>query len=213
MTAYVLYPGDTTISAEAPVPEAPQIQSYSQTDPQWANFEFSPGYTFARFGCLVCSYAMIASQMYYDSAKPLMFAAKLRDVGAISGGMVSNPSRIPEAYPALNWGGAMHWRDKPADMAFLTKELRDYGPTVIELAYNPNLPVIYKNITGKIIYNTHFVVLLALTGYNDGTVIDPIDGETKQIIGSRYYLSKWATAGAKRVITGCRLLRVVKAGG
>ena len=209
MTAYIVYPGDTITVAAAPVPEVPQIQSYSQTDPQWANTEFSPGYTFARYGCLVCSYAMIASQMYYDSSKPLTFAAKLRDVGAISGGMVSNPSRIPEAYPALNWGGAIHWRDKPADMAFLTKELRDNGPTVIELAYNPTSPVVYKNITGKTIYNTHFLVLLEIDGM-DARVIDPIDGLTKRLLESRYYLPKWEHLGAQRIITGCRLLRVMK---
>ena len=206
---YVVYPGDTITVAATPVPVEPQIQSYSQTDPQWANTEFSPGYTFARYGCLVCSYAMIASQVYYDSAKPLTFAAKLRDVGAIGGGMVSSPARIPEAFPALSWGGAVHWRDVPADMAFLEKELRDNGPTVIELAYNPAYPVIYKNITGQVKYNTHFLVLLEIDGL-DAVVIDPIDGLTKHLTESRYYLPKWEFLGASRVITGCRLLRVVR---
>jgi len=152
---------------------------------------------------------MIASQVYYDSSKPLAFAAKLRDIGAISGGMVGKPARIPEAYPALSWGGYMHWRTIAADMAFLEKELRDFGPTVIELAYNPVYPVIYKNITGKTIYNTHFLVLLEINGM-DAVVIDPIDGETKRLTESRYYLPKWEYLGAQRIITGCRLLRVVK---
>ena len=209
MTDYILFIGDTATVAAAPIPVQPQIQAYSQTDPRWADVEFWPGFTFRRYGCLACSYASIASQIYYSSAQPPTFVVKLRDVGAITAGMVSKPARIPEAYPALSWNGAVHWRDVPADMAFLQKELREQGPTVIELAYTPTSPVVYKNILGNTIWNTHYLVLLEIDGM-DAVVIDPIDGQTKRLLESRYYLPKWEFLGAQRVITGCRLLRVVK---
>lgn len=208
MTKYTVYPGDDIHVAEAPVPTKPLMASYAQTDPQWADVEYSPGFTFRRFGCLICSYAMIASQLYYESAEPPAFAAKLTDVWAIANGMVARPARIPEAYPALSWHGAVHWRKEAADIGFLSKELMNHGATVIELAYNPAKPVIYQNITGKTVFNTHFLVLLEITGDDDATVIDPIDGVTKSLRLSRY--ARTTAWGASRIITGCRLLRTVK---
>jgi len=207
LSHYKLYPGDTTESMAALVPTAPRITAYSQTNDRWAAFEYWPGYTLARYGCLICSYAMVASQLYYSSAEPPTFARKLRDVGAISAGMVSNPARIPLAYPALEWSGAVHWRKEAADMSFLNTELMQHGATIVELAYNPQKPVIYTDITGAVKYNTHFCVLTELTG-DDGMIIDPIDGITKSLRLSRYALrTAW---GASRIITGCRLLRIVK---
>ncbi len=208
MTDYILYTGDTTTAAPAPIPTKPLLASYSQTDPQWADTEYSPGYTFRRYGCLICSYAMVASQLHFASAEPPTFAVKLKDVGAINGAWVDRPSRIPEAYPELRWHGAVHWRTEAADIGFLSKELAEHGATVIELAYNWKLPVVYKNTLGKTIWNTHFLVLLEITD-DDAVVIDPMGGETISLIPSKYARSDW---GASRVITGCRLLRV-KVGG
>jgi len=211
MSHYKLYPGDTTESMPAPVPTKPLLASYSQTDPQWADMDFSPGCTFRRYGCLICSYAMIASQLYYESAQPPTFARKLRDVGAINGAWVAKPARMPEAYPSLSWGGAIHWRNEAADIGLLQGELRNHGATVVELAYNPAKRVVYQNIMGKTIWNTHYVVLVELTGEDDGMIIDPIDGVTKSLRLSRY--ARTTAWGASRIMTGCRLLRVVKAGG
>lgn len=171
------------------------MKVFAQNATLWAGLEYAPGFTFRRYGCLGCAYAMIASRAYYD-VEPPGFMAALTRIGAIHGGYIDRPSRIPKAYDKLEWGGVIHWRDKPADIEFLRRELLLHGPVVVEIAYHPERPVLPKN--------QHFLMLLAVSD-NSATVVDPIGGGVGELVGGRYTLPGWTPA---RAITGCRLLRV-----
>jgi hypothetical protein len=173
--------------------------AYSQNDSRWAGLEYAGGSTFSQNGCLACSVPMVLS-LYYDPAPtPPEVAAALRSVEAFNGNLLSSPSRIPKAYPLVEWGGAIHWRTCPADLAFLAREIELYGAVIIELKWNPRGPLPQRG-------NQHFAVLVEVGG-DDATVIDPWDGETKKLSESRYCLAGWSPA---RTIYGARLLHGVE---
>ena len=170
---------------------------YSQNDPRWANEIYSYSMTFAKTGCLVCCVAMIASMVYAESLHPPDVAFHLKSAGAFIGDFLSKPARIPDALALLTWGGVVHWRTVPADMAFLAKEVNTYGATIAEVKWDPYGPSPEK-------FNQHFVVVTDLLENGDARIADPWDGETKLLSKSRYVQPKWSTA---RALHGLRLVR------
>lgn len=186
---------------EPPEPEPATLTIWSQRDPRWANQVYAGGATFGASGCLVCAYASIASQALHPAPTPPEFAHDLRDVGAFSGALLSNPARIPLAYPALEWGGAVHWRKVPADLALLQRELSTHGPVVCEVKWNPDGPSPEQG-------NQHFVIVERLLRDTAGSIIDaaiadPWDGERRLLSASRYRKPGWDVA---RTLYGARLL-------
>ena len=177
-------------------PQPAPLVLYSQRDPRWANLPYNTGSTFAKNGCLVCCVAMVVSAAYPEEILPPEVAASLKRAGCFVGDFLSRPSRIPDAYPRLSWDGVVHWRDKPADMAFLRSELATYGCAIAEVKWNPNGP---QPQTG----NQHFIIVESLTG-DDANIIDPWDGKRKLLNQSRYSVS--GHPAASWVITGLRLV-------
>ena len=173
---------------------------YSQRDPRWANLPYNTGSTFAKNGCLVVCVAMIVSAAYPDRILPPEVADNLKRAGCFVGDYLSRPSRIPDAYPRLSWDGVVHWRDKPADMAFLRSELSTYGCAIAEVKWNPNGSQPQMS-------NQHFVVVTELTADGDAIIADPWDGDFKRLSASHYSLPGWTVA---RVITGLRLVHPEK---
>jgi len=176
-------------------PEPVPIIAYSQNDLLWRDQIYSHSLTFGAAGCLVVCVAMMVSTVYAERILPPEVATALNSAGAFIGDLLSRPSRIPDAYPRLTWEGVVHWRDKPADMAFIRSELAS-APLIAEVQWNP---LGASPATG----NQHFVVITELTD-TDAVVIDPWDGETKMLSESRFALPGWTTA---RTITGLRLVR------
>ena len=173
------------------------VTVYSQNDPRWANEIYSYSMTFAKTGCLVCCVAMIVSVAYAIAPHPPAVAYHLKQVGAFVGDFLSRPSKIPDAYEYLSWGGVLHWRIAPADMGTLKRELDTYGCTIAEVKWNPSGPSPEK-------FNQHFVVVTELLDDGDAMIADPWDGTIKKLSQSRYRLSNWSTA---RTLHGLRLVR------
>ena len=172
---------------------------FSQNDPRWAREVYAGGATFARSGCLVVAVAMVASQVYQD-VTPLEVAERLRQVEAFEGALLSRPARIPAAFPFLWWGGVVHWRAVPADVGRLGAEVAQYGPTIVEVVWDP------RDARPPQQGNQHFVVVIEMLA-DDVLVVDPFDGEAKSLVGSRYAAPRrWSAA---RALFGLRLLRVI----
>jgi hypothetical protein len=192
---------DSGYLGEAPgVMPARSLVVYSQNDPKWANVPYARegGLTFAKAGCLVTCITMIASLAYDDPPKPTEVAAKLAKAGAFVGDLLSNPSKIGEALPALEWAGVLHWRDHPADIEALERELRSYRATIAEVKWDPSKPL----VTGDK-WNQHFITVTRFTEDADCIIADPWDGQTKQLSASRYWCGS-----VQKTLYGLRLVRV-----
>ena len=179
-----------------PTPEPLRVVAYSQNDPRWRNEVYASRLTFGQAGCLVVSVAMIASLAYAEAPLPPDVARELRRVGAFSGDMLAHPARIPQAYNQLEWGGAIHWRTRAADINFLKAEIDRYGGAICEVKWNPNGASPEQN-------NQHFIVVEGIAG-NDALIVDPWTGERGLLSATRYRLSGWDAA---RTLYGIRLVR------
>lgn len=181
-------------------PKAEGMVRFSQNDPRWATEVYAGGVKFARSGCLVVCVAMVASQVYPE-VTPLEVAAKLREVGAFAGALLSKPARIPGAFPLLRWDGYQHWREIPANVSRLAVEVALRGPTIVEVVWDP------WDSRPPQAGNQHFVVAVGVgAGMDDVVVVDAFDGEEKSLVGSRYAAPRrWKAA---RAVHGMRLLRV-----
>jgi len=199
--------GNVLFLGEAPDPE-PEAQEniepnwsdigrYSQNDPQWKDLVYAGGTSFGSAGCFVVCVAMLAQASEPDALlSPPEVARALRDAGAFQGNLLSNPQRIPEAFPGLEWAGTVHYRTKAADMEYIASELVN-GPVIAEVAFYPQ-----KSPQDS----QHFVLIVSVDLENDTAMIaDPWDGELKELTASRYALPGWK---ASRIITGLRLLRL-----
>ena len=172
--------------------------AYSQNDPRWALEYYAGGVTFGKAGCLVVAVSTIASLAYAEPMLPPDVARALRLAGAFSGALLSNPARIPAALALLTWGGAEHWRDEPADLDKLEREIAAYGATICEVKWNPNGA---SPATG----NQHFIVVEGLDAA-DAQIVDPWDGQRKALSASRYRLPGWTVS---RTLYGLRMVRPV----
>lgn len=214
------YTGDRLFLGEAPDPKPETVDAvdwsgivrYSQNDPRWAALEYAGGTTFSAAGCYVTCVAMIVQKAYSEWVwMPHVVAERLRNFGAFSGSMLSNLDKVPEAFDRLAVGpeprAAIHYRDTKADLERVVAELQ-YGPLIAEVAFDPNKPVTWVDASGVRHWNQHFILIVSLDAANDTAVIvDPWDGELKELTASRYAKSGW---GASRIITGLRLLRIKK---
>lgn len=175
--------------------EKARMAPYSQRDPRWRNTAYAGGRTFGQVGCYVVCVAMVASLAAYDDEPPDV-AAKLRDVGAFSGALLSRPDRIPHAYPRLVWDGSLNWRQSGANLARLRRELAA-GPAIIEVEFRPG--------GARPPQDQHFVVAEHFTDdWRDLVVVDPWDGTRTRLL-RRYALDNWDLG---RAVYGMRLLRV-----
>lgn len=181
-----------------PDPEPrPQVIAYSQNDPRWAQTVYAGNTTFASAGCLVVCVAMMASLVYADEFTPPDVARHLRSVGAFNGAMLSSPARIPNAFSRLEWGGVVHWRNKPADITALRGELDRHGAAICEVKWNPSGPSPEQS-------NQHFIIVEGVTAAGDAAIVDPWDGKRKALSATRYRLDGWDAA---RTLYGIRLVR------
>jgi hypothetical protein len=181
-----------------PDPAPVRVTAYSQNDERWALQYYAGGVTFGKAGCLVVAVSMIASLAYAEPMLPPVVARSLRLAGAFEGALLSHPARIPVALGLLQWGGAEHWRDEPADLDKLAREIAAYGATICEVKWNPSGASPEKN-------NQHFIVVEGLTN-GDAQIVDPWDGERKALSESRYRLPGWDVA---RTLYGMRMVRPV----
>jgi hypothetical protein len=140
---------------------------------------------------------MMASLAYAERIEPPEVAHRLREAGCFSGGLLSRPSRIPDAFPRLAWGGVEHWRAKPADISSLRREIDANGATICEVKWNPSGPEPYQG-------NQHFIIAEGWVG-DQLIIVDPWDGERKALDESRYRLPGWDVA---RTLYGLRMVRV-----
>ena len=177
------------------VEPAPAMTLYSQRDPQWRDIVYAGGKTFGVGGCYVVCVAMIASLAGYEMAPPDV-GAVLHRAGAFQGAYLSRPERIPEVFPGLRWDGALDWRQRPADMSRLRREMEE-GPVIIEVEFRPG--------GAEPPADQHFVVAKYFTrDGRDLSIADPWDGTATRLL-ERYALEHWDLA---RAIYGARLLKV-----
>lgn len=181
-----------------PEPNPLRVIAMSQNDPRWKHQVYAGNTTFGTAGCLVVSIAMIASLAYPERIEPPEVAARMRAAGCFNGAFLSHPSRIPQAFERLEWGGVVHWRNKPADISALSAELARFGAAICEVKWYPSGPSPEQN-------NQHFVVVTGLAG-GDAEIVDPWDGERKALSSTRYRLAGWDAA---RTLYGIRLVRPV----
>ena len=204
--------GNVLFMGEAPDPE-PEVQEhiepdwsgigrYSQNDPQWKDLVYAGGTSFGSAGCFVVCVAMLAQASEPDALlTPPEVAWSLRNAGAFQGNLLSNPQYIPSAFPnltidSLETRGAIHYRDKAADMEYIAAELVN-GPLIAEVAFDPHK---------RPQESQHFVLIVSVDLEADTAMIaDPWDGELKELTTSRYALPGWK---ASRIITGLRLVRL-----
>ena len=203
--------GNVLFMGEAPDPEPEaqeniepdwsEILRFSQNHPQWRDLVYAGGSTFGSAGCFVVCVAMLAQASEPDALlTPPEVARALRDAVAFHGNLLSNPQRIPDAFPGLSWAGSVHYRTEAADMEYIAAELVN-GPVIAEVAFDPKRKV-YDGHT----WNQHFVLIVSVDLEADTAMIaDPWDGELKQLTTSRYALPGWK---ASRIITGLRLVRL-----
>src|SRR5690606_16505694 len=113
--------------------------------------------------------AMLAQASEPDALlTPPEVARALRDAGAFQGNLLSNPQRIPDAFPGLSWGGAVHYRTKAADMEYIAAELVN-GPLIAEVAFDPK-----RKVFDGVSWNQHFVLIVSVDAENDTAMIaDP----------------------------------------
>lgn len=187
--------------------EPAQVRTYSQRDPRYADQVYAGGLTFGAAGCLVCSIAMIASLVY--EGEPLTYppevARRLRAAECFNGGLLSHPSRISRAFDRLWWGGALHWRNSPADLSVLAGEVERHGATICEVKFNPSKPLTYE-ANGRTIWNQHFVVVEAVdVDGNDAVIVDPWTGKRQMLTQSPY--AKPLGWSASRALYGVRMVR------
>lgn len=180
------------------VGERPRVLAYSQNDERWALQYYAGGVTFGKAGCLVVAVSMIASLAYAEAMLPPDVARALRLAGAFEGALLSHPARIPVALGLLEWAGVDHWRDGPADLDALEREIAAYGATICEVKWNPNGPSPEKN-------NQHFIVVEGLDAA-DAQIVDPWTGQRGNLGASRYRLPGWTVA---RTLYGMRKVRPV----
>lgn len=167
------------------------LRLYSQRDPRWAAAPLGDT-TIGKAGCYITCVAMLASLAGYSDT-PDQTLAKLMQAGAMSGPLLLYPERIPTAYPKLEWRGRLDYRNVPADVDRVRRELAS-GPTIIEVDFDPRAPG----------FNQHFVLGLGFVD-DDIEIADPWDGHAKLLLRSRYAFPK---GGLARAIHGLRLLRV-----
>ena len=179
--------------------ERPRVLAYSQNDERWALDYYAGGETFGKAGCLVVAVSMIASLAYAEEMLPPDVARALRLAGAFEGELLSHPARIPVALGLLQWAGVDHWRDGPADLDALEREIAAYGATICEVKWAPNGPSPEKG-------NQHFIVVEGLDAA-DAQIVDPWDGQRKQLSQTRYRLPGWTVA---RTLYGMRKIRPVR---
>ena len=187
-----------------PVPSA--LVVYGQRDERWADLIYAGGTTFAKAGCLVVSVAMMASLVCAEPVEPPEVARRLAEAGCFVGNLLNHPENIPLAFRGLTWDGALHYRDKAADMDRVAQEIAANGATIAEVAFNPLYKVTYKDANGETQWNQHFLVLTRVVG-DDCEVADPWTGEVGLLCESRYRLDRWPKK-ASRIITGLRLVGV-----
>jgi len=181
-----------TLRGEGPSPE---MTLYSQRDPRWKDEFYAGGLTFGQAGCYVCCVALIASLAGYDYGPPTM-AEILREAECFAGGQLLWPERVTALLLYLRWDGRADWRDVPADLERLAREL-EQGPVIIETEFRPggDMPP----------QDQHFVVAEEFTASGDDLLIaDPWDGTYTRLL-ERYALNHWDVA---RAVYGMRLLRV-----
>ena len=182
-----------------PPPPEPSIMmtAYSQNDPRWKDVVYAGGLTFGAAGCYVTCVAMIASLAGYTDTPP-EFAAKLREVGAFVGALLSRPDKIPDAYPLLRYDGTVNWRNVPADLGILQDEL-NVGPVIVEVEFVPG--------GAQPPDDQHFVVaeMFSADG-GDLVVADPWTGTRIKLL-EKYAKVGW---GLARALYGMRLLRVAE---
>ena len=192
----------TGLPVDPPPPPEPSVvmTAYSQKDPRWRNIVFAGGKTLGAAGCYVTCVAMIASLAGYEDTPPEV-AAKLREVGAFTGALLSYPQRIPEAYPLLRYDDTHDWSDHRVtqdDLAIVQDEL-NVGPVIMEVDFVPR--------TSK--RDQHFVVAEMFTMDGDLVITDAIDSADTRLLeryaveDDDYTLNRW--------IYGLRLLRVAEA--
>ncbi|HUW10763.1 MAG TPA: C39 family peptidase, partial [Anaerolineae bacterium] len=172
-------------------PQPPTLTLYSQRDPRWRDLEYTADWTFGEAGCLVVCVAMVGS--YFGIAdEPPEVARRLDAAGCFCDGCLSYPDRIP--YPQLAWGGRVDWRDIPADLDRLARELED-KPVIVEVEFNPGGAIPPKD--------QHFVVAEGFTPDGlDLLIADPRDGAATRLL-ERYALGHWSL---ERSVYGLRLL-------
>jgi hypothetical protein len=199
--------GNVLFLGEAPDPE-PEVQEhiepdwseilrFSQNNPQWKDLAYAGGTSFGSAGCFVVCVAMLAQASEPDALlTPPEVARALRDAGAFRGNLLSNPQRIPDAFPGLSWAGSIHYRTKAADMEYIAAELVN-GPVIAEVAFDPHK---------RPQESQHFILIVSVDLEADTAMIaDPWDGELKELTTSRYARDGWK---ASRIITGLRLVRL-----
>ena len=175
------------------------MAAYSQRDERWKDFEYAPGYTLGRSGCLLTAIAMIGSFYYDGIITPLTVAQTLKDQGGFNKGELVLPEYVQCCYDRLHFAGRADWRDGPADMDLLREELRLFDATIILVHGNPS--------SGESVdKHTHFVVLRLIYD-NEAEIVDPWDGQPKQLLSSGYALAGWDLA---RAIYGVRQFRITR---
>ena len=200
-TGNVLFLGEAPDPAPVVTPEIEpnwqDIGRYSQNDPLWKDLTYAGGTTFGSAGCFVVCVAMLAQASEPDALlTPPEVARALRNVGVFNDNLLSNPQRIPDAFPGLSWAGSVHYRTEAADMEYIAAELVN-GPVIAEVAFDPHK---------RPQESQHFVLIMSVDLEADTAMIaDPWDGELKELTTSRYALPGWK---ASRIITGLRLVRL-----
>lgn len=172
---------------------------FSQRDKRWADFEYDPGYTLGKSGCLITSIAMIGSFYYDGTITPLNVAERLRELGAFSHGLLTKPELINKAWSRLYFGGLINWHATKADLDLVAQELELFDATIIQVLAN-------ANAHGSIADNSHFVVLRQLLEH-DALIVDPWYGRGKQLSATPYVKSGWSP---ERAIYGIRRFRITR---
>jgi len=170
----------------------PSLTLYSQRDPRWRDLVYAGGMIFGKAGCYVTAVAMILSLAGYEDDPPTV-AAKLREAGCFSGALLTQPEKIPTAYPLMRYDGTVQWHSVAADMERFRAEI-EKCPCIIEADFVPP--------TAE--FNQHFVLCLGWA--DDGKdllIADPWDGTRTKLL-ERYAQDHWSL---ERALYGMRLLR------
>jgi peptidase C39-like protein len=171
------------------------IKQFSQTDPQWKTIllGFDKTSTIGGYGCLLTSFAMVASHYGAADLTPAKLNDKMKTVGGfeagtayIIGGMLGSvvPGFTVEYRPA---------RGIPAPLKDIDAALVDNRPVIVEVDWSPNAGL-----------QTHYMVAYAKNG-TDYLVYDPYpypvtNGQIK--LSQSKYASVAGTKDPARIITG-----------
>jgi hypothetical protein len=209
MTVAVVWDG-RLYSCAPLVEQAPTVASalilYSQCDPRWVSQIYAGSTTFGAAGCFVVCVSMMVSLAYAERIEPPEVAARLLGAGCFDDNLLSHPANISKAYPQLTWDGAVHYRDRAANMDLVARHIAENGACIAEIAFNPDRPVMWKGADGETKWNQHFVLLTRVVG-DDCEFADPWTGELGMLTESRYYRADWPKK-ASRIITGLRLVGI-----